>query len=213
MEASKYQLLHELIDAMEHFEEQQKGDTYSLEDFAAWLIHRVHKPMKRDLYNEKGSIQLAIAVGNMYRYARHYMKKVLEPTILSTQDEFAFLADLADRGSSQKTALIQDHLLEITSGMEILKRLEKHGLIESINDPDDKRSKLVNITEEGKKVLGEIMGGMGQVAQIIAGNLTSSELSQLLTHLNKLEHFHHHIYQNDRKRSVQEVYEKYIDSR
>ncbi len=211
MEASKYLLLHKLIDAMEHFEDEQKGDSYSLENFAAWLIHQVHKPMKTDLYHEEGPIQLAIAVGNMYRYARHYIKKILEPTILSTQDEFTFLADLADRGSIQKTALIQDHLLEITSGMEILKRLEKHGLIESFDDPDDKRSKLVNITNEGKKVLGEIMGGMGQVAQIIAGNLASGELTQLLTHLNKLEQFHHYIYQQDRKSSVEEVYRKYIE--
>ncbi len=68
----------------------------------------------------------------------------------------------------------------------------------------------MRITPEGRKTLYGIMTEMSQVAQIISGNLPQERLEQLLAMLKELEHFHNHIYQNDRKSSIQHIFDQYF---
>ena len=60
----------------------------------------------------------------------------------------------------KRLEIINVHLVEFTTGMDIIKRLLNQGLItESLNE-SDKRSKLIHTTEEGKAVLNKSMRKM-----------------------------------------------------
>ncbi|MEZ4829175.1 MAG: winged helix DNA-binding protein [Bacteroidia bacterium] len=221
--AHHYSLLKELLNFVEAYENESDGRETSLVSFSLWLNKQLAYPapglIVRDPHigvekaeDEQEETVMTMLISYLYRYAKNYSKKALEGTQLSTIDEFTFLATLSYRGSLTKTELINMHLLEITSGIEIIKRLTKAGLMESFSDPDDKRSKRVKLTAEGKKVLNQVMEKMDEVAHIVAGNLSAQERSQLLPVLHKLNDFHAIIHYQDRKSELQEIREKYFNN-
>jgi DNA-binding MarR family transcriptional regulator len=165
---------------------------------------------RKPLEEESTDTILTMLISYLYRYAKHYTKKALDITPLSTMDEFTFLATLLYQGSLTKTELIQQHLLEVTSGIEIIKRLMKAGLITDYPDPHDRRSKRVKITDKGRKVLEGVMKQMDRVAQLVSGDLSSEELGQLLPLLHKLNDFHALIHMQDRKSKLAVIEEKYL---
>ena len=217
----KYQLLHELLDHLDQYESEAEGKEVNLMGFSGWLNRRLAYPTpvqvqplgREDLEEAKDSqseTALTILIGYLYRYAKHYTKKALEDTPLSTFDDFAFLATLSYQDSMTKTELIQQHILEITSGIEIIKRLTKHGLLEAFSDPKDRRSKRVRLTKQGKQVLEEVMASMDAVAHIVSGDLSLHERAHLLSLLHKLNDFHVLVHAQDRKTDLDQIQQKYL---
>lgn len=219
--SAHYQLLKELIDLLEQYETAHPDKDPQLLSFSMWLSQRLAYPnairMKPPQENGQAAISddqaetaLAMLISYLNRYAKHYVKKALEDSPLSTIDDFTFLATLSYQDSLTKSELIQMHLLEITSGIEIIKRLTRNGLLSSFADPNDRRSKRVKLTDKGKETLDEIMGQMDQVAHILSGDLNTQERNQLLPLLHKLNDFHTIIHQQDKKSSLGEIATKYL---
>lgn len=219
-------LLNELMGLVADFDGEATNDEMHLPGFIHWLLQREKKQQEALFtdYTENTlqeghssdeqmtpDILLTILVTYLFRYAKHYSKKALEDSPLSTMDDFTFLLTLKTHGSMTKSELTTKHLLEITSGVEILKRLEKQGLVESSENPDDRRSKHVSITDSGRKVLSQIMVKMRQVSGIVAGNLTTTEMGQLLPLLMKLDSFHSEIHREDKKTGLLAIMNKYLE--
>lgn len=210
----KYQFVRQLIELAEQFETAHpESQAQNLINFSAWLNDKIINKKSGDIkmsgqiitpYETVESV-LGKLITFLYRYARIYSKRSLEHTPLITPDDFTYLALVFSRGSITKMEVIESHMQEKTTGMEIIKRLLKNGLVEQYNDQTDKRSKRLAVTPKGQQVLIEILPGMGQVASLIAGNLTIEEKMQLLYLLNKLHLFHHTIYQENRYQHPQDI--------
>lgn len=213
-----YRLIKALVEKVEAFEAKGGKQEKSLAAFSMWLSHDLAypRPVTGSIADEEGMPEmgsetlLTMLIAFMFRYAKHYSKKALEGTPLSTLDDFTFLATLSYQGSLTKTELINMHLLEITSGIEIIKRLTKNGLLEVFQDPNDRRSKRVKLSAAGKDVLEDVMVRMDKVARIVSGNLASSEQAQLMPILHKLNDFHAIIHMEDRKSELDTIVSKYL---
>lgn len=219
----KYQLLHDLLTQLEAYEDASQHQDMSLMGFSGWLNRQLVYPTPthvappdedalEEAKDSQSETALTILIGYLYRYTKHYTKKALDDTLLSTFDDFAFLATLSYQDSMTKTELIQQHILEITSGIEIIKRLTKNGLLEAFADPNDRRSKRVRLTEAGKEVLTEVMVKMDDVAHIVSGDLKIEDRALLLSLLHKLNDFHALIHMTDRKSDLTSIQEKYLPS-
>jgi DNA-binding MarR family transcriptional regulator len=214
----KYQLLKELLPLLEQYESETTIKEPNLMSFSVWLNRHLSYPAHSvsgsedmdEIPDESSETILTMLISYLNRYAKHYSKKALEDTPLSTIDEFTFLATLSYQESLTKTELIQTHLLEITSGIEIIKRLTKNELLTSFKDPNDRRSKRVKLTPKGREVFKEVMAKMDEVAHILAGDLSSPEREQLLPLLYKMNDFHSVIHRQDRKSDLDEIREKYL---
>lgn len=146
----------------------------------------------------------------MSKYAKTYVKKALQNSPLIGLDDFGFLISLCYEGSKTKTELIQQNIMEVSSGMEIIKRLEKKKLIKSFRDEKDKRAIRLAATLKGQTVLAEAMKEMYKASNIIAGDLNDNERVQLLSILNKLHLFHNPIFLNESKTELEEIQVKYL---
>jgi len=213
-----FKLLGELLHHLEAYEASAPS-AHSLPDFLAWVQRRtvgqgagpaMSEPEIRQASHAEGNIMLTILITYLYRYAKHYGKKALADSSLSTLDEFSFLATLRFRGDLTKSELIHLHLLELTSGIEILKRLEKKGFVEVFPDPADRRSRRVRISYAGAAALDAIMPQMNQVARIVSGNLGPEGLTRLMPLLHQLNAFHSVIHQEDRQSELETITEKYL---
>lgn len=215
---ANYDLLASLIPLLSQFEKEKKGaDSGSIELFAGWLHDRtiMDKKMKdkrleesQDTGQPRGEdlrVTLGKLVYYMYRYAKFYTKKALKNHVLNSLDEFTFLVTLLNLPPLTKTELIAKMVYDKTSGMEIINRFIKSGLIAELDNPADKRSKLISITDAGRGVLFSSFEELGKVSQIIPGNLRPEELMMLITLLDKLDHHHLDIWNNMRDHDLDTI--------
>lgn len=213
------ELIKQILDHVQIYE-KKVGNT-DLKEFSIFLKDKVigNKPLPHanafdknnyEDYNVYQEVEFSTLLTGLYRFAKHYTKKAFLNTSIKTIDEFGFLATLLKEKSLLKNELINKHLLEISSGSEILKRLIKNGLVCEFPDENDKRAKRVSLTEEGVIAIMSAFDDMHKVSEIIVGNLNSSELDEALSAFNKLTFFHRHIHEKDRNTVLDEVYDKYI---
>ncbi|OJJ17272.1 hypothetical protein BKI52_31725 [marine bacterium AO1-C] len=219
--STKYKLLQDLLPLIERFEEENQENEVKVMSFALWLTEflTTDSDPKEDIDAKKKSlakhhefdVQITAGVGYLFRYAKHYSKKVLKDKILATIDDYVFLASLMMTPGLTKSELIQQHLLEITSGTEILKRLLKHDFIEEYENLEDRRSKKLKITPLGLKVLGEVQEEMMQAAHVVGGDLSIEEKAKLVQLCNKLKKFHDQIHESDKKSELTTILGKYFE--
>lgn len=69
---------------------------------------------------------------------------------------------------------------------EMLQRMERHGLIERVGDPRDRRRRYVHLTERGAEVLRESRQIAGRVNGEFARELSVPEREQLLALLRRM---------------------------
>jgi MarR family transcriptional regulator, lower aerobic nicotinate degradation pathway regulator len=224
-----YKLLMQLIEKLADYEQKTENLQESkIEDFAGWLLAEVNAKNKfattKPILNAIEEVNLEInknipieseisrLVAMMYRYAKIYIKKAIENSGLQTIDEFGYLAGTDMTGSTgiSKTDLIAINIHEKTTGTEILKRLLKEGLLRQEDSQEDKRSKLLFITDKGRETFFGVLGNMHKAGLLINGNLTSNEKETLLALLVKLRDFHHPIFLEERENSLETLFAKFI---
>lgn len=214
------EVLKQLIDHLYEFENQYQGDKdYNMTDFLGFLnASQGHQPPNtRELAggeeewvrdNQDQNTEIARMLVFIYRYAVIYFKKALKESNINTLDEFSFLIVLMTYPFLTKTELINKLIMEKTSGVEVIKRLLKQGLIREFDNPNDKRSIMVAITPKGKKELSELLPKMGLVGSVVVGNLNSTEISALSFLLQKLDYHHNDLFINYKGLSLEELSQK-----
>jgi MarR family transcriptional regulator, lower aerobic nicotinate degradation pathway regulator len=215
-----YDLLKEIVVNLERFEHENESKNGSLKDFGVWLSEQ----QNADYQSNNGVMDVSNLVPDdvkitaeqpeavigklltfLSRYLKIYFKKGLEGSILTTGDDFSYLATLLTKGSLTKTELILLSAHEKTSGMEVIKRLLINELIEQTDDKQDKRSKRISLTQKGMGVLMQSFVAMEKVGKITSGDLTNQEKNQLVYLLKKLDNFHNDIYLNHREKGLDEI--------
>lgn len=216
-----YLFLKELIEAAERFEGEEK-EKLTLQNFGTWLtmqqpksgnlnfpVEAISERERKD-DDESIEIRISILVTLLNRYAKIYIKKALNDSILLSVDDFSYLADLLDVESRTKMELIEKNIHEKTTGMEIIRRLLKNELIRQSDDQQDRRSKRISLTEKGREVLMQSFVKLDGVAELISGNLTEAEKNALHLLLQKLDDFHQPIYLKERKNSIAQLVDKFV---
>jgi DNA-binding MarR family transcriptional regulator len=207
-----YELLTDLITAFKEYQlSQPEGDSHSLLDFSLWVTRREYQKQGRFTEEEvevrvEHSLEIEISklIVYMSRYARLLVKKGLKDFPELINEDFIYLYMLMTVESMTKVQLIEQNVHEKPTGMEILKRLLKHGLIGERADAVDKRSKRVFLTEKGRRLFFQTVGQMEAVSKQISGALTPLEKEQLFSLLKKLEDFHQPLFLAERGRRVVE---------
>jgi len=213
------ELIRQLLDFVQDFENE--GGKADIKEFALFLRDKtiLENPanLEHDFnlenyqnYKSYPEVEFSTLLTGLFRFAKFYIKKALSGTSIKTLDEFGFLATLLRNGSLLKNELINSHLLEISSGSEVLKRLINSGLVSESPDENDKRAKRVCITPLGIAELMESFKVMHKVSEIVIGNLDKSELLNALTIFNKLHYFHQNIQDCDKNASLDDLHEKYV---
>ncbi len=194
----KYDLLKQILPFIEEFEGKMT-EQMKVSDFAMWILKVEKEKEFAANIGEKGEefntltmrfVDNARLLVKMYRYAKMYSKKVLTTESLILFDDYSYLIPLYYQGKMTKMQLIQQNVHEKSSGMEIIKRLLRIGLIAQMENEEDKRSKYVFLTEKGNAEMAAIQANMWQLTANINGNLTPEETNTLFHLLEKMDVFH-----------------------
>lgn len=161
-------------------------------------------PIKFTKENPKGKV-LGKALNRLSKMSVFYSKKNLVELELKTLEDFVFLRNLTELGPLTKKQLIDAHITEYTTGIEIIKRLIQLGLVKEKENAEDKRSTAIVTTVKGRAVLEKCYPYIEQIGSVIFGPLTDEESSQLAYLLTKLDTIHSNLYHAQRDASLDEL--------
>lgn len=185
--------LKSLIDWLDTYVEENPNEEVKIESFLIWLNSKVFsgEPQINSGIDEGlMDMELSFLLASQHRHYKSYARAVLGNSELSTPEGFSFLFHLSQTDSYRKMELINMHHLEAPSGIEVLKRLLKHGFIEEYDDPDDGRAKRVCISKKGRAELERIMPKMQQVFSAMSAEMSQQEKIHVLAFLRQMEDYH-----------------------
>ncbi|MBQ0733979.1 MarR family winged helix-turn-helix transcriptional regulator [Aquimarina celericrescens] len=197
-----YELIRQLIDLTGEFAKGRIDKDIHIKSFLNWLPKRMDETVSTEDYEITGhslEAEIAAYIGRMSRYSNTYIKSALVDLPFATDMDFAFTAILHRAGPIGKTDLIRKMAYDKSSGMEVIKRLLKNGIIEQFPNPNDKRSKLLRLTKSGEENVIKAYSEAHKAAKTVSGCLDTGEKIALLRILKKLDEFHLPIYLEEEK--------------
>jgi DNA-binding MarR family transcriptional regulator len=205
-----------LTDIIDHFKLYQLatpiGKKSSIVDFGLWLNEqRYLTDIPKDSTHAEmiGRNEVEVEIGKMVvfinRYAKHLIKKGLQDFPELVNEDFTYLYSLMSCESMTKMQLIEKNIHEKPTGLEVIKRLLKHKIIDEKDDAKDKRSKRVFLTEKGKGIFFQTLEQMNKVSHLITGKLSLAEKQQLFSLLKKLDDFHNPIFLEQKHKTINEL--------
>jgi len=199
-----YTLIKDVLSLLEQFEMEGNSIPHSensIEDFKRWIAinYEIENRSSEPEWEGKEKGRSAESVINtlivhMNRYAKNYSKSAIFGSDFSTQEDFIYLINLKAFGEMTKMELIKKNVHEKPAGMQIINRLIAQGWVTQTASEIDKRSKVLNISSKGVRVLEQQMGKVRKATKIVTGDLTHNEKMELIRLLNKLNDFHQPIY-------------------
>jgi DNA-binding MarR family transcriptional regulator len=143
-------------------------------------------PQISDVYDQSDPLHIPIEavifalIRRLYRFSSIYAKKALAEFELGSNEDYVYLLSLFyDMREPRKSELIEAHLSEFSSGIEIIKRLMKMGLVEEFDDIEDRRSKRVRITQKGREVMYRSMSSLKDILVTLFTGMRRTEKEQL----------------------------------
>lgn len=200
-----YKLVKDVIDLIAQFEIENKRavpeSEPTVEHFKQWIATHSQSDNRLDEPSwdgkEKGRSADSVIntlIVHMNRYAKSYSKSAIYGSPFSSQEDFIYLINLKAFGEMTKMDLIKKNVHEKPSGMQIINRLIGQGWVSQKASEDDKRSKVISISEKGMEVLAVQMDKIRQATEIVTGDLTHPEKMELIRLLHKLNDYHQIIY-------------------
>ena len=183
----------EIIGYLQKFSNDNGREPADIKEFIIWLnghIFDQNHTSGSEPDENKLNIELTFLLIMQSKHYKMYCKKALLNSEINTPDDYSFLYHLSLMESFRKMELINIHLLEAPSGIEVLKRLLNKGLIEEFDDPDDKRAKRVRITSKGRKEVERLTPVMQEVYSKMTAEMSLKEKLHIISFLKKLNNFH-----------------------
>ncbi len=150
----------------------------------------------KEKYSQNYQFLSAYLLFRLSKFIKIYTKELLSDSGLSSIDEFSFLALIDQLKEPSKKEICNYNLTEITTGMDIIKRLEKKGFATEIIDKNDKRAKRLKITPLGQEVINKTYQNLRELKVDILGNLNDEERNLIIKFLKQLDYFHTNLLKN-----------------
>lgn len=186
-------ILVELLEIIDSFENTvPNAEEMSLDSFLTYALSLRLDGERQHISKTPSSDEATIAqmLSLLYRISRSYTKRALQESLLQSEEEYTYLVCLLGSGRITKTELNLRNALERTTGNEMLRRLQRSGLILEMEDPNDKRQKLVEITSKGREELMKVFPQLKQVASLLSSNLDDGQKLYLKNILTQMSNQH-----------------------
>jgi DNA-binding MarR family transcriptional regulator len=164
----------------------------NIEDFCRhYLAHREQREIKGVLV---GGVVPTITdglllkiIGRISKLNMNYANLALKGTGLNQIEEFGILVTIKREKNPKKTEVIYANLFELSSGTDMLARMKKRGLIKEYDDTEDKRSKRLELTGKGEKVVDACKGRILRNAAMLMNDLTDDDKLLCIQLLKNIE--------------------------
>jgi hypothetical protein len=200
---------HKIVELVNLWDKYDNGpEELTIHDFCIKYLSEFHQNEEHESDNYGMPVQSRMAglLLRMGKFATHYSKKALKDSALNNTEDWFYLIGLIDGKTPKKSEYIHEMLSEFPSGIEVINRLLKLGMIEEIPDLMDKRSKRIKITNSGLGLLYSTLPKMNKIGDMAFDRLDNIEKSILLNLLKKLETHHNKHYREVKELGFEGAY-------
>lgn len=212
----RYQSIRRLIELWERYEDETGKQ--ELSNFSVWLQSNINespgisggselnlRDVGRDdklqlknrvsiTQNLQEPMKFLEYITRVARLHDYYLKKFLEELPINSRIEYLFLNSIASGGRVKKTDLINAHLTDYTTGMDIIKRLGNNGLVVEMPDTSDRRAKILEITAQGQSVLLEAERRVNEETQMFLACTSMNKWKKTLPLFEEINDFQSEIF-------------------
>ncbi len=189
----------QLVDRYNHEAKRHNSPENDIESFKKWIARDVSMcdeevDWEGKENNRSADSVISTMIVRMNRYGKNYFRAAIEGSDLASTDDMIYLITLEAFGPLTKSELIRKNVHDKSAGMSIINRLIKNDLAAQTNNPDDARSKVVELTTRGRSVLEQYMAKVRDASKIVTAQLTRKEKLILIDLFKKLDDFHFNMY-------------------
>ena len=134
-------------------------------------------------------------------YARMAIKEIPDIEL----EWFYLLNVISIKKEAKKTDAISLSNMEQSTGIDILNRMKKKGLIEEKEDPADKRARLVSLTDKGKALLVQIGYYLYKVSYLLYHDITGEDKKNMIRILTGATQKQEQLRLEKKNRSIDEM--------
>jgi DNA-binding MarR family transcriptional regulator len=202
----------QLVNEWASFEEQHPDA--QLEDFCRYYLIQQREAQKQEpLFEGQNNPPLAHLVlgklmGHLVKLYSFYVSLAIKDIDIRREEDFYFLNHIHRIGNPRKTEVIYAFYMELTTGLSILNGLKDLGLIEEVDDPEDKRSKRVSLTPKGEKALWDCYRQFSKVGSMLFRDMAEEDSRLCIQLLKGIEIKFRGLWQQHRSRDFEELYQE-----
>jgi DNA-binding MarR family transcriptional regulator len=148
---------------------EAESEQHSVEAFCRYYLQKQRpKPKHPGKKGERimNGAFLLKTVGRIMSAYSLYFRSAVSHIEAGPAENFYYLNGLMHLGEVRKSDLINHMFAETTTGMEVINRLIRQAEVEERPSPDDKRAKLIKVTDKGLKALDEYYKVSGKVVEM-----------------------------------------------
>jgi len=152
-------------------------------------------------------------IGRISKLNMSYVNMALKETELNQIEEFGILITIKQEKNPKKTELINANLFELSSGTDMLARMKKRGLIKEYNDKEDKRSKRVELTAKGEKVIKACYAPIQKNALMLMHDLSNDDKDLCIQLLKNVEIKFSALWPQHKGKPFDEIYDEVMSDK
>jgi DNA-binding MarR family transcriptional regulator len=201
----------ELVNLWGKFEEQHPDG--SIEDFCRHHLAR-HQQKKAKGPLVGGVVPPLIdglllkIMGRIHKLNMNYANIALKGTGLHQIEEMGMLLTIKQEKNPRKTEVIYANLFELSSGTDMLTRLKQRGLIKEYDDQEDKRSKRLELTAKGEKVVDLCKEKIAKNATMLLLDLSQDDKELCIQLLKNVEIKFSALWSKHKGKEFEEIYQE-----
>lgn len=194
---------------------EEKYPNASIDDFCRHRLIAESKKAQQEQGQLTGGVVPHISsglllkiMGRISKINMSYQNRAMAGTGITQLEEFGMLVNIKKEKNPRKTDVIYASLFELSSGSDMLKRLKARNLIREYDDENDKRSKRIELTEEGEKAVKACGPGVARVAHMLTSDLTEDDKQLCIQLLKSIEIKYSALWQQYKGKTIDEVFEE-----
>lgn len=149
--------------------------------------------------------QLAGLISQLNAIHVIYAKAVLKEVPGVELEWFYFLKEIDQQKEARKSDVVSAVFFEQSTGIDILNRIKKAGLIQERNDPMDKRARLVKLSPQGERILLQLHELLSKADQMLYQDLAATNKKMLINILSVTAQNHSSLISANRHKHLEEL--------
>jgi DNA-binding MarR family transcriptional regulator len=136
-----------------------------------------------------------------------YIRIAMKTLKISHFEEFNLLSAISNLQAPKKTEAIYHTINELSTGLNLLSKLKNKGYIAEQDDSDDKRSKRLQLTAKGEKVLQACYRRFSKVPEMLFKEMSREDIELCVQLLKNIDIRFSRLWQQHRGKPFEQIYE------
>lgn len=180
-----------------------------IEDFCRYVMaHKANTGMDGSPAKADAEGLLLRTLGRITKMTMIFSANALKGSGVNRIEEAGLLLYVDALKNPKKSEAIYNNLLELSSGVDMMNRLIKRGLLKEFPDEEDRRTKRMRITSKGAKAVEKCKRQLKRMAQMMTADMSRDDMMLCFKLLKGIDEKFTPVVLNMKNKGFEKIYEE-----